>query len=317
MKHQHTFFCFIALLLLLFSLSACGKSTPESTPVPEASTEAVETDAEKAQRLLDEEKYEEAYALLSSMGSDELVKESKYERAVRLYGEGDLAAASALFSGLEYKDSEQYLRRIDAAELYAALSETETGKTLCFGAYEQDGNLENGEEPIEWLVLDRQEDHVLLLSLKALDCVDFGTKGHYFVSWEDSFIRVWLNEEFYSLAFSDTEKLLIAPVDTEEEEYALTDGDESADRVFLLSETEAERCLPGDAAKQCCCTQYAIDNGSWHTPFSICRWWLRTPGDSANRKAGVRHQGSIFRGGFYTYLGYMSVRPALCIAFSD
>lgn len=315
MKRQHTFFCFIALLLI--SLSACGKSTPESTPVPVASAEAVETDVEKAQRLLDEEQYEEAYALLSSLDSEGLVKESKYERAVRLYGEGDLAAASALFSGLDYKDSEDYLQRIDAAGLYAALSETETGKTLCFGVYEQDGNPENGKEPIEWLVLDRQEDHVLLLSLKALDCVDFGTKGHYSVSWEDSFIRTWLNEEFYSGTFSDTEKLLIAPVDTGAEEYALADGDESADRVFLLSVTEAERCLPGDAAKQCCCTQYAIGNGSWHTPLWICRWWLRTPGASADRKAGVRHQGSIFGGGFYTYLGYMSVRPALCIAFSD
>lgn len=319
MKHPHIFFI-IALFILL---TACAQAAPESAPAAEIADpapiempteEPMETDAEKAQRLLDAEQYEEAYALLLSLGFEEQVKESEYERAVRLYEAGDYAAASALFADLDYRDSADYLQRLDAAALYAALSETESGETLCFGTYEQDGNLNNGAEPIEWLVLDKQEDHILLLSLYALDRVNFASTGNYFVSWENSAIRQWLNGQFYPDAFSETEKLLIAQVDTGAEEYALTDDESAADRAFLLSVTEVERYLPGDAAKQCYCTQYASDNGSWHTPSRICRWWLRTAGVGENRKAGIRHQGTILRSGFYTYLNYMSVRPALCLA---
>lgn len=42
-------------------------------------------------------------------------------------------------------------------------------KTVTFGRYEQDNNLGNGPEPIEWIVLDSNNGEVLLLSKYGLD----------------------------------------------------------------------------------------------------------------------------------------------------
>ncbi|MFR3410007.1 MAG: hypothetical protein ACLTXW_11150 [Christensenellales bacterium] len=42
--------------------------------------------------------------------------------------------------------------------------ETRVGDTVMFGQYEQDGNLDNGSEPIAWQVLDVQGGKALLMS---------------------------------------------------------------------------------------------------------------------------------------------------------
>ena len=52
--------------------------------------------------------------------------------------------------------------------------ETRVGDTVMFGQYEQDGNLDNGSEPIAWQVLpDAQGGKALLMSRYALDCLPF------------------------------------------------------------------------------------------------------------------------------------------------
>lgn len=45
--------------------------------------------------------------------------------------------------------------------------ETRVGDTVMFGQYEQDGNLDNGSEPIAWQVLDVQGGKALLMSRYA------------------------------------------------------------------------------------------------------------------------------------------------------
>lgn len=47
------------------------------------------------------------------------------------------------------------------------------GDVITFGAYEQDNNHSNGTEPLEWIVLDRQDDKVLLLSRYVIDCQQY------------------------------------------------------------------------------------------------------------------------------------------------
>lgn len=319
----------VALLLLSLApvlFSACGSKTEDSaapapTPAAEETVAAVpaevpaaaESDAEKADRLLSEGQYEEAYALLRELGREDDVSASRYERGVRFFEEGDLSSAEVMFEGIDYEGSERYLSLIRA---YGALSEAKSGDTVCFGSYEQDGSEDNGKEPVEWVVLDKRDDSLLLLSVYALDCVDYESP-RTLTTWEESAVRGWLNSDFFDSAFSDTEKDLIACVDTRSEEYASADDNADSDRVFLLSVTEAERYLSGDRAKVCFCTEYARQNGSWHTPENICRWWLRSDGSYGNRKAGVRHQGSVYYGGFYVDIGYMSVRPAVCISLPD
>ena len=44
------------------------------------------------------------------------------------------------------------------------------GDIITFGEYEQDGNIINGKEPIEWIVADSNDGNYLLVSRYILDC---------------------------------------------------------------------------------------------------------------------------------------------------
>ena len=56
------------------------------------------------------------------------------------------------------------------------------GQYITFGKYEQDGDLDNGKEPIEWEVLSIEPGQALLLSKYALDFkkYDEGIRQQYF-----------------------------------------------------------------------------------------------------------------------------------------
>ncbi len=48
-------------------------------------------------------------------------------------------------------------------------SVVEVGDVIYFGSYEQDNNLSNGKEEIEWIVLAKENRKALLISKYALD----------------------------------------------------------------------------------------------------------------------------------------------------
>ena len=62
------------------------------------------------------------------------------------------------------------------------------GDIVTFGSYEQDNNLSNGKEAIEWLVLDIQDGKALLLSKYGLETKEYNT-GDYEITWERSTLR--------------------------------------------------------------------------------------------------------------------------------
>ena len=78
--------------------------------------------------------------------------------------------------------------------------------TIKFGHYEQDNNRDNGQEDIEWIVIDDGYSYVLL-SKYIIDCKNISNSGG---KWKDSSIFDWLNREFYDLAFSEVEKKFIS-----------------------------------------------------------------------------------------------------------
>lgn len=76
---------------------------------------------------------------------------------------------------------------------------------VTFGCYEQDGNVINGKEPIEWTILTKEGNFALLFSKKILECRRYGSS----MSdrwWSTSELRRWLNDNFYYIAFSETEQ---------------------------------------------------------------------------------------------------------------
>lgn len=78
-----------------------------------------------------------------------------------------------------------------------------------FGRYEQDNDMENGPEPIEWLILEQTENELLLISRYGLEGKEFNDGRddyHDIVTWDQCTLRAWLNNEFYQTAFNEEER---------------------------------------------------------------------------------------------------------------
>ena len=62
--------------------------------------------------LLDEKKYEEAYALLSEIGDNDSIEASKYERAVKMLDEGNYKEAFELLKYFPVQENEELFVKI-------------------------------------------------------------------------------------------------------------------------------------------------------------------------------------------------------------
>ena len=190
----------------------------------------------------------------------------------------------------------------------------DVGSYVAFGNYEQDNNIENGKEPIEWLVLDYDEknNRALLISRYGLDVQPYNT-DYESVIWAKSTLRIWLNRRFIDDAFNEQEQKSISLTNVDNSRtqgYTGWDSsgwDNTLDKVFLLSVEEANRYLGvmyylyNDNKKaRAAPTAYAIGQGAW-TSKSIESldnmkagwWWLRSPGRTQNYASIVYADGSL------------------------
>lgn len=84
----------------------------------------------------------------------------------------------------------------------SAFSNVAVGEYIKFGKYEQDNDESTGKEDIEWLVLDKQDDKILVVSKYALDSKAYNENSED-ITWEDCTLRIWLNNDFMDNAFSE------------------------------------------------------------------------------------------------------------------
>ena len=105
------------------------------------------------------------------------------------------------------------------------------GEVVTFGRYEQDGDEENGREPIEWTIMTKEENKVLLISKNILECMPFEKESDDSMGWHVSTLRDWMNDEFYFISFSPEERSRIKPYNSKSEKFD-TNGAEQ--NVFLL-----------------------------------------------------------------------------------
>lgn len=165
---------------------------------------------------------------------------------------------------------------------------------IVYGTYEQDNNLENGPEPIEWFVLKEVDGRVLVISRYALEL----SKYHHTIAvdsslmWETWDVRAWLNGEFLETAFTEAEQARIPTVTVEAQRnrFSANQGNDTEDKVFLLSYNEAANYLKWAQRRKCKPTAYAIASyeakhgKEWKSAYfhevdaENCEWWLRTPG---------------------------------------
>ena len=189
--------------------------------------------------------------------------------------------------------------------------EYKIGEAIEFGNYPQDKD--GTEKPIEWIVMKNEGNQVLLLSKYVLDAKPYN-EGWENVTWQTSDIRQWLNNEFYTTAFNKAEKAKIQTSlikNEDNSENGTSGGNDTEDKVFLLSEKEAETLFSNDEERIAKATEYAEKSGVYVNEEKAVLWWLRSPGCSRDYAAEVSYYGWINRSGCDVNSYDVGVRPAL------
>ncbi len=243
-----------------------------------------------------------------------VIPNGKYNEAVELLHSGNPAEAYEILSNLDYKNSAELLT---VAEI-ELIKSAEVGDCVIFGSYEQDNNINNGPEDIEWIVLDIKDGKVLVVSRYAIDCEPYNTE-ECDVTWETCTLRQWLNDDFINSAFTPNEKEMIPVVTVSADknpEYKTYPGKATQDQVFLLSVYEANE-YDSNAVMVCVPTAYAVAKGAYVTVNGGCYWWLRSPGVDESHAVSVSPYGEVSHYGGQTDIASNGVRPAMWIDISE
>ena len=185
------------------------------------------------------------------------------------------------------------------------------GDTISFGRYPQDED--GGVKPIEWTVMKTEKNKMLLFSKYVLDTQQYNEKSEE-VTWETSDIRRWLNNDFYTTAFNDIEQRKVADtlVRTENNpKWGTVGGNNTEDKVFLLSIEEAESLFINDEERRTTATKYAEKAGVYMDDEGYSWWWLRSPGFHSICAAILDYRGWVHEDGFCVDCYAYGVRPAL------
>ncbi len=242
----------------------------------------------------------------------------RYNSALGLMDDGQYTEAMEAFEALgEYKDSSEKAKLAYQKYVSKRLKYTNVGESIRFGSYEQDNNKANGKEDIEWIVLSKDKNRTLVISKYALDCKPYNTK-YKSITWETCSLRKWLNSSFINTAFSAEEKEIIAATVVTAYQNPTYDktkpGEDTQDKIFLLSINEASEYFASDDARICKPTKYAVANGAYTSGInSTCAWWLRTGGLNQGRAANVYIQGLLEEYGADIDCQTYAVRPAMWI----
>lgn len=210
--------------------------------------------------------------------------------------------------------------KIAAALLLAAASvlsvtgckrEVNTFETVVFGAYEQDGKLENGMEPLEWIVLERTDDSVLLTTKYGIFVKRYYTKNEEVVSWQNSSVRYWLENSFKKSTFSTKEQTKLIPIEYQDP----TTGKKVGDYVTLLTLEEVYRYFPTANSRLLEETPYAHNAKAYRNTFTQSGWWwLKDMGTQTKSAAYVNSLGNVKEKGNYVIYKHALVRPVVRVS---
>jgi hypothetical protein len=212
------------------------------------------------------------------------------------------------------------------------LRSVKPGDIITFGTYPQTAHSAD-KTPIKWRVLQNSGSELFVLSEYILDCKQYHLEN-VDITWRDSDLRRWLNDEFYHAAFNDSEMKFIKPTlctdngegssDTEDKIFLLSVA-EVKELTYKLEEnslsakrraigTELSRIKKSDGCRlymydKTVKADYIIENGE---ELGCSWWWLRTQLGISSRAFFVGPRSSIRSYGRVNLACY-GVRPALKI----
>ena len=249
-----------------------------------------------------------------------IIPSNRYIAAEQLLNEGKYEEAVAAFEALEgYKDSTEKMNEIRHSPEWT--KHCPVGDSVYFGSYEQDNETSNGKEEVEWIVLAKEDNRILVISRYALECKPYNLT-HTDVTWETCTLRQWLNGDFLNATFTAEERNLIPTVTVTADKnpkYDTSPGNVTQDKVFLLSIQEGNKYFVSDKARECAATDYAVAQGAYTDDnYTVderpaCMWRLRSPGYDSLLAAYVDKDGSVFNHGSDVHMVEVAIRPALWI----
>lgn len=184
-------------------------------------------------------------------------------------------------------------------EIFSALNKLNVGDVFAFGLYPK--NLADQFEPLEWQVLDKQADKMLVVTRYGIDSCDYNSDNSS-ITWEKCSLRQELNGGFLRGVFPKNELSFILEAvisNVPNPWYNTHSGSNTKDRVFLLSAEEVQKYFKSDSDRQCEPTRYAIEKGAYVGDGKHCTWWTRTAGDSNGTVVTLRSNGTIRKDGLY------------------
>ena len=211
-----------------------------------------------------------------------------------------------------------------------------TGDSISFGNYFLSNDTE--KEPIEWRILDVDSDRqaILLLSKYIIDAQPYHETGNA-ITWKDSTLRTWLNDDFINAAFSTSEQTAILETHIKNSDASSNnETEETDDKIFVLSlpdvygedskYKDGKWYFNSDADRKAMATKYVVVNKSLSafddqeqctaTNFKADKcsstWWLRSKGKIT--AASVRYDGYVDLNGMgITNTAPLGIRPALYV----
>ena len=190
----------------------------------------------------------------------------------------------------KHKDMQKSNKSASASEIRNENNILNMDESVFLGRYEQDGNLENGAEDIEWNVITRDGDKVLLLSKYIIESEIISDNLHPPI-YDDTVVRNKLIGEYYDKFFNNEEKEMIEErvlnnFDCPLKRYYKNKTYQSNDMMFLLSLEDIRRFF-GDTNKaieqlKTKATYYVTDVKDVRRrindiDINNC-YWLRSPG---------------------------------------
>jgi hypothetical protein len=159
----------------------------------------------------------------------------------------------------------------------------------------------------EWVIIDADSSKVLVIAKDCVAQMEY-YKVNKVITWEHCTLRRWLNGEFYN-SFTQEQKRMIAETSVVNTEHVIKDnvsflwedGNDTTDRIFLLSINEVGRYSS------------SIQEGIATYKGNSDRWWLRSRGRGNNYAACacLDSHVSVSTDGFQVNNSTLGVRPAL------
>ena len=273
---------------------------------------------DEALALVESKKYDEAVAIFEELGdysdSADKIPETKYKKAENLVSNKEFDTAIEIFNELgEYPNCKKRIEEIkfDNPYLY------EIGEKMQIGNYMQ--NNSTYKSPITWAVLAKEDNKILLITDKAIECKQYSESKNK-STWDESSIRTWLNDTFLNEAFTPDEqdKILTTYVSADENpEFDVYQGASTQDKIFILSINEAEKYFNSPKERLCEPTDYVLTKKPYisnEDGVNFCSWWLRTHGKFDSSSTYVSSTGYTYEPGDGVNADQYGIRPAMWIS---